>query len=213
MLFSAVLAAEYNRVIIFKGPIADKVLRGHVIRREKVANEGGCRVKCFLEPNCVSINVGPAVAGNRSCELNNDTDESQSLLWKKNNFIHYSVEVKPFTIIVTVSKLDIYYLNILTHRKFGYRRIIKPTTHLAWMIADHTAGYRPTPNLQFFDSLMHWFIFNKGRTIRKIMGGGGEGNFRAGGIFFVIIFLVWIFFRPWQEYLLGLIGVHEFFFI
>ena len=24
----------------------------------------------------------------------------------------------------------------------------------------------------------------KGRTIRKVMGGGGEGNFRAAGIFF-----------------------------
>ena len=122
------MAAECNRVIIFKGPIADKVLRGHVIRREKVANEGGCRVKCFLEPNCVSINVGPAVAGNRSCELNNDTDESQSLLWRKKNFVHYSVEVKPYTIIVTVPKFDIYYLNILTHRKCGYRLVNLPHT-------------------------------------------------------------------------------------
>ena len=124
------MAAEYNRVIIFKGPIADKVLRGHVIRREKVANEGECRVKCFLEPNCVSINVGPAVAGNRSCELNNDTDESpaQSALKRKKNFIHYSVEVKSYTINVTVSKFDIYYLNILTHRKFGYRLINLPHT-------------------------------------------------------------------------------------
>ena len=25
---------------------------------------------------------------------------------------------------------------------------------------------------------------SKGRTIRKVMGGGGEGNFRAAGIFF-----------------------------
>ena len=25
---------------------------------------------------------------------------------------------------------------------------------------------------------------NKGRTTRKVMGGGGEGNFRAAGIFF-----------------------------
>ena len=122
------MAAEYNRIIIFKGPIADKVLRGHVIRREKVANEGECRVKCFLEPNCVSINVGPAVAGNRSCELNNDTDESQSLLWRKKNFVHYSVEVKPYTIIVIVPKFDIYHVNILTHRKFAYRLINLPHT-------------------------------------------------------------------------------------
>ena len=121
------MAAEYNRIIIFKGPIADKVLRGHVIRREKVANEGGCRVKCFLEPNCVSINVGPAVAGNRSCELNNDTDESQSLLWRKKNFVHYSVEVKPYTIIVTVpygnySTLDSHTIIVISYA-FAYSSI------------------------------------------------------------------------------------------
>ena len=92
---SVVLTTEYNRLIIFKGPMADKRLPGHVIRTESVANEGGCRVKCFLEPNCVSINVGPAVAGKRSCELNNDTDESpeQSALKGESGYIHYAVEV------------------------------------------------------------------------------------------------------------------------
>ena len=46
------------------------MLPGHVIRTEKVANEGSCRVRCFLEPNCVSINVGPADdQGQRTCEL------------------------------------------------------------------------------------------------------------------------------------------------
>ena len=45
--------------------------------------------------------------------------------------------------------------------------------------------------------------------MRKVMG-GGEGNFRAAGIFFVIKFL-WNFFRPLHEYFLGLIGVQEFF--
>ena len=76
--------------------MADKRLPGHVIRTESVANEGGCRVKCFLEPNCVSINVGPAVAGKRSCELNNDTDESpeQSALKGESGYIHYAVEVQ-----------------------------------------------------------------------------------------------------------------------
>ena len=80
-----VLTTEYNRVIIFEGPI----------RTESVANEGGCRVKCFLEPNCVSINVGPAVVGKRSCELNNATDESpeQSALKGDSDYIHYAVEV------------------------------------------------------------------------------------------------------------------------
>ena len=78
MLFP-VVAREYNRVLIFKEPVEGKILQGHVIRTEKVANEGSCRVKCVLEPNCVSINVGPVDdQEQRPCELNNFTDESAS---------------------------------------------------------------------------------------------------------------------------------------
>ena len=70
LFFSTVLATEFNHVLIFKEPIEGKMLPGHVIRTEEVANEGSCRVRCFLEPNCVSINVGPADdQGKRTCEL------------------------------------------------------------------------------------------------------------------------------------------------
>ena len=44
------------------------------------------------------------------------------------------------------------------------------------------------------------------------MGGGGEGNFRTAGIFFRYQIPWMNFFRPWHEYFLGLIGVHDFFF-
>ena len=37
------------------------------------------------------------------------------------------------------------------------------------------------------------------------------GIFEPQEFFFVIKFLVWIFFRPWHEYFLGLIGTHDFF--
>ena len=86
---------EYNRIIIFKEAINDKVLPGQVIRTEMVPNEGSCRVKCFLEPNCVSINVGPEVEGTRTCELKNFTDESetQAGLEEKRGYIHFVVEV------------------------------------------------------------------------------------------------------------------------
>ena len=56
--------------------IPNKALFGHLIRTEKVVNEDSCHVKCYLEPNCVSINVGPEDEGKRTCELNNATDES-----------------------------------------------------------------------------------------------------------------------------------------
>ncbi|CAH3176437.1 unnamed protein product, partial [Porites evermanni] len=90
-----VIAREYNRVLIFKEPVEDKILPGHVIRTEKVPNEGSCRVKCFLEPNCVSINVGPADdQGPRICELNDLTDENplQTGLEERPGHIHYSAE-------------------------------------------------------------------------------------------------------------------------
>ena len=93
---STAFATEYNRIFIFKDPIKGKILPGHVIRTEKVANEGSCRVKCFLEPNCVSINVGPPDdQGQRTCELNNFTDErqTQTNLQEKPGHIHYAVEV------------------------------------------------------------------------------------------------------------------------
>ena len=67
-----------------------------MIRTEKVPNEGSCRVKCFLEPNCVSINVGPVDdQGQRPCELNDFTAESasQTGLEERTGHIHYAVEV------------------------------------------------------------------------------------------------------------------------
>ena len=94
-LFSTVYATGYNRMLMFKEPVDGKMLPGHVIKTEKVANEGSCRVKCFMEPNCVSINVGPDKHGGRMCELKNFTDEtsSQSGLEEKEGYIHYAVEV------------------------------------------------------------------------------------------------------------------------
>ena len=84
---------------MFKEPVDGKILPGHVIKTEKVANEGSCRVKCFMEPNCVSMNVGPEDYGGRMCELKNFTDESSSHsgLEEKEGYIHYAVEVpEPF---------------------------------------------------------------------------------------------------------------------
>ena len=53
-------------------------------------------MKCFLEPNCESVNVGPADdQGPRICELNDLTDESpiQTGLTERPGHIHYSAEV------------------------------------------------------------------------------------------------------------------------
>ena len=55
-----------------------------------------------------------------------------------------------------------------------------------------------------------YYEFPKGRTIRKVMRGGG-GDFRAAGIFFRYQIPCMNFFRPYHECFLGLIGMHEFF--
>ena len=43
----------------------------HVIRVYHVQNEPSCRVKCFLEPDCVAYNYGKNNEGNLQCELCN----------------------------------------------------------------------------------------------------------------------------------------------
>lgn len=85
---------EYDRILIFKEPVLNKALEGHLIRTEKVSNEGNCRLKCYLEPNCVSVNVGPLDKGTHICELNNDTDESPSYLTlvERHLYTHHAVE-------------------------------------------------------------------------------------------------------------------------
>ena len=86
---------EYDRILIFKEPLSNKALEGHLIRTVKVSDEGNCRLKCYLEPNCVSVNVGPLDEGTHICELNNDTDESPShlALVERQLYTYYAVEV------------------------------------------------------------------------------------------------------------------------
>ena len=90
-----VYVTEYNRILMFNEPVDGKILPGHVIKTEKVANEGSCRVKCFIEPNCVSINVGRLDEhGVRICELTLRMKVHRNLVWRKRKgLIHYAVEV------------------------------------------------------------------------------------------------------------------------
>ena len=88
-------------MIIFKEPIAESKMRGHVIKMEEVPNQGSCRVLCFIEPNCVSINFGPKWKGKHKCELNNATEESQTGpgLHKEMDYIYLGIEVKHLTVV------------------------------------------------------------------------------------------------------------------
>ena len=62
----------------------------------EVPHEGSCKVICYMEPNCVSINVRPATqGGNFICELNNATggNKSSSALQSKEGHIYVAIEV------------------------------------------------------------------------------------------------------------------------
>jgi len=65
------------RNIEFKEPVENKAMQNHVIKSKEVPSEGSCRLMCYMEPNCVSINLGPWEGGIHKCELNNATDENQ----------------------------------------------------------------------------------------------------------------------------------------
>ena len=94
--FFPALSTDHERSIVFMEPISDKVLLGHVIRREPVSDEGQCRVNCYMEPSCVSINVGPMDQVTKTCDLNNATADGSpgSTLEQKIGYLHLAVEVR-----------------------------------------------------------------------------------------------------------------------
>jgi len=78
-------------MINFKEPRSDKAMKGHLIRKERVPSEGSCRVMCYMEPDCVSINIRPGKDGKYDCELNDATEEKRALHNKK-NYVYLGIE-------------------------------------------------------------------------------------------------------------------------
>lgn len=68
---------------------------GHLIRTTLSLDLGSCQVKCYSEPNCVSINVGPSEEGSHRCELNNATAENQAspVLQPRKDYTYLGIEV------------------------------------------------------------------------------------------------------------------------
>ena len=90
------VTALHDRVITFKEPRLNKSLEGHVIISRNVSNEGSCRVNCYLNPDCVSINMGPLIAGMLTCELNAAAsgNEHTSALENKAGYTYLEIEVQ-----------------------------------------------------------------------------------------------------------------------
>ena len=73
-----------------------KRLINHVIRIVEVMKKEFCENVCFMEPNCVSINLEKRVDGNGNykCELNNATHEGhEDELKKEENYFYHAAEV------------------------------------------------------------------------------------------------------------------------
>lgn len=85
-------------MIIFKEPIENRAMTGHVIRSAEVHNQGSCRLMCYMEPDCVSINFGPSEKGKYICELNSASDDNQlSFLEDKDTYTFLAIEVNFFS--------------------------------------------------------------------------------------------------------------------
>ena len=96
-IFFVSFTGDEDRIIMFKEPIPNKVMKGHVIRSEEVPNEGSCRLLCYMEPDCVSINVRPTGGGNYKCELNNATEDQLTFfLEDRESYTYLAIEVNVF---------------------------------------------------------------------------------------------------------------------
>ena len=95
-VYVSFLTAFGDRIITFKEPMPNKILKGYVIGKERVPNEGSCRVNCYLNPDCVSINMGPLTEGELTCELNEATSGNEprsSHLEYKEDHTYLEIEV------------------------------------------------------------------------------------------------------------------------
>ena len=103
--------ANKCRRIWFNEPIKDKAFTGHLIRTAESPNPESCQVKCYNEPDCVSINVGPFDGRRHKCELNNGTVENQasSSLQTKMDYTFYGIEVRCLIMRVN-KKLNTFYM-------------------------------------------------------------------------------------------------------
>ena len=73
-----------------------KRLINHVIRIAEVTTKDFCENVCFMEPDCVSINLDKRVSGHRGykCELNNVTHERyEQDLKNEDHYLYRAAEV------------------------------------------------------------------------------------------------------------------------
>ena len=69
------ISAQECRHLKYSQPIQDRALTNHVIIKSNTTRQDICNVMCFMEPNCLSFNVGPLDDNHRYlCEVSDSDD-------------------------------------------------------------------------------------------------------------------------------------------
>ena len=132
-------------------------MTGHVIKRGVVDNPGSCRVMCYMDPNCVSINFGPSHGGKYKCELNNATDEDH--LTTREAFTFLAIEVYILVPELCVSivaiffciqrNLELTFRNLISAERL---EILKPA--LLLLLPTRASHLRKTNTISFFNRIL-----------------------------------------------------------
>ena len=82
------------RTLKFKSVIQNRVLTGHVLKSYVVASKDDCELKCYLEADCMSINLELEANGKYLCELSgSDHDMHPKDLEVRYGFIYGPTKV------------------------------------------------------------------------------------------------------------------------
>ena len=102
------------RVLKFAAPEADRYLEHHVIQSILVDDNDFCQMKCYVEPTCLSYNLGTMASVDKFvCELS-DSDHNEhpeNLVYKKGFSYHP-------TVVSTIKILNNWIERILKKRLF-----------------------------------------------------------------------------------------------
>ena len=104
-------------------------LINHVIRIVKVLTVSFCDKMCYMEPDCVSINLYKRVSGHwgYKCELNNVTHEKhEDDLEKKDEYLYHAAEVGVASFVST-------HFRLRKKKKFSVRSFAIVALILMWL--------------------------------------------------------------------------------
>ena len=128
-------------------------MTGHVIKRGVVDNQGSCRVMCYMDPNCVSINFGPSHGKKYKCELNNATDEDHLTVLEAFTFLAIEINILMPELCVSIvaisfciqRNLELTFRNFISAER---PEILKPA--LLLLLPTRPSHLRNTNTISFF---------------------------------------------------------------